>query len=103
MQVRILQPAKSTMQSGRGKSKAWLIQPVLPTARAPEALMGWVAAADSCSELHQRLRFNSCEAAVEFAQKQGWDYSVIAANERQIVPRNYLDNFRTTRPQDETS
>jgi hypothetical protein len=101
MHVRILQPAKSTMQSGRGKRKGWVIQPVLPTLRAPEPLMGWVAAADTCSELNQRLRFNSCEAAINFAKQQGWDYSVIDPQQRQIMPRNYLDNFRTTRPQDE--
>jgi hypothetical protein len=100
MHVRILQPTKSAMQSGRGKSKMWVIQPVLPTARAPEALMGWIAAGDSASELNQRLQFSSREAAIEFAAKQGWDYSVIDPQQRQITPRNYLDNFRSSRPQD---
>ncbi len=101
MNVRILQPAKSATQSGRGRSEKWLIQPVLATSRAPEPLMGWVSAGDTLSELQSSLRFSTAEEAVAFAMKQGWAYEVEVPQERQIKPRNYLDNFRTVRPQDE--
>jgi hypothetical protein len=103
MQVTILQPAPSATQSGKGKSNTWLIQPNLPTARLPEPLMGWSSAQDTISELQNRLRFATCAAAIAFAQQQGWEFTVAATAERVIKPRNYLDNFRIVRPQDETA
>jgi len=101
MQVRILRPAKSAMQSGRGKSKYWIIQPVLATPRTPDPLMGWISAGDPFSELQNKMKFASQEEAIAFATKQGWVYEVETSEQRQIKPRNYLDNFRTIRPQDE--
>ena len=99
--VRILRPAKSAMQSGRGKSQDWVIQPVLLSARMPEQVMGWVSAGDTLSEMQNKLRFATLDEAKAFADKRGWVYEVEAPAERVIKPRNYLDNFRTVRPQDE--
>lgn len=101
MKIRILQPAKSAMQSARGKSQGWIIQPVLPTARTPEPLMGWVSANDTASELLNRLSFATLQEAINFATRQGWDFNVEMPEQRKIKPRNYLDNFRTVRPEDE--
>lgn len=101
MRVRIFKPAKSAMQSGRGKTHTWLVEPELVTPRVPEPLMGWVSADDTLSELKRRLRFNSREEALAFAHKQGWETVVEEPGERRITPRNYLDNFRIVRPQDE--
>ncbi len=101
LRVRIFQPAKSTMQSGRAKSHEWSIEPELTTARTPEPVMGWASAGDTLGELKYRMHFNDKAQAIAFAEKQGWDYSVIEPAVRVITPKNYLDNFKTTRPQDE--
>jgi hypothetical protein len=94
MQVKILRPTKSAMQSGRGKSLDWVIEPILPHARQPEPLMGWIGAQDTLSELRNRLRFKTLQAAQDFATRQGWDVMIELGQERQIKPKNYLDNFR---------
>ncbi|MGB4100955.1 MAG: ETC complex I subunit [Alphaproteobacteria bacterium] len=101
MQVRIYQPTQSAMQSGRGKQKDWLVEPCLLVARTPEPLMGWSSAGDTLAELRDKLRFATRAEAVAFAVKQGWSYEVEEPEERQVKPRNYLDNFRYVRPQDE--
>lgn len=101
MRVRIYRPAKSAAQSGRAKTKEWLLEPELATPRVPEPLMGWVSAEDTLSELRRRLRFHSREEAVAFANRQGWEAVIEEPEERRITPRNYLDNFRIVRPQDE--
>ncbi|HEU0117006.1 MAG TPA: ETC complex I subunit [Alphaproteobacteria bacterium] len=101
MRVRIYRPAKSAAQAGRAKTHAWLLEPELLTPRAPESLMGWVSASDTMSEMRGRLRFRSPEEAVAFANKNGWEYVIEEPSERRITPRNYLDNFRITRPEDE--
>ncbi len=101
MHVRIYRPAKSAAQSGRGRTGTWLVAPDLPTRREPETLMGWQSAGDTLGELTERLRFPCVEDAISFARRKGWDYVVEEPAERRIGPRNYLDNFRVTRPQDE--
>jgi hypothetical protein len=101
MRVRIYKPAKSAAQSGRARTHGWLLEPELLTARVPEPLMGWLSAGDTYSEMRDRLRFQTQEEAVAFAKRNGWDYVVEPSAERRITPRNYLDNFRIVRPQDE--
>lgn len=83
------------------RSQCWAIEPELITARTPEPLMGWTSAGDTLSELKYRLLFDTREEAVAFAERQGWDYAVAETKTRKITPRNYLDNFRWLRPQDE--
>jgi hypothetical protein len=101
MRVRIYRPAKSAAQSGRGKTQAWLLEPEILTPRDPEPVMGWASAADTLGELADRMRFPTKEDAISFATRQGWDYILEEHAERRIRPRNYLDNFRAVRPQDE--
>ena len=101
MRVRIFKPAKSAAQSGRGKTHEWVLEPVLLTPRTSEPLMGWISAGDTMSELRNRLRFRTREEAIAFAKRNTWEYDLEESAERRIIPRNYLDNFRILRPQDE--
>jgi hypothetical protein len=101
MRVRILRPAKSAMQSGRAGTCEWRIEPELVTPRMPEALMGWASSGDTLGELSRRLSFKTMEEAVAFARQNRWDYVIELPAERRVRPRNYLDNFRIVRPEDE--
>lgn len=101
MRVRVYRPAKSAAQSGHAKAHHWVIEPENATPRTPEPIMGWISAEDSFSELKQSLRFPSEEDALAFVKNKGWEIIVREPNERHVRPRNYLDNFRIVRPQDE--
>jgi len=101
MRVRIYRPTKSTMQSGRARTHAWVLEPELLTARKPEPLMGWLSSGDTYSEMRDRLRFPNADEAVSFARRNGWEFILEEPAERHIPPRNYLDNFRIVRPEDE--
>ena len=92
MQVRIFRQSRNVMQSGRGKVGRWIIQPMLPTARRPDPVMGWASAGDTLSEV--RMVFSTYEQAANFAQKQGWTVMVEPVEERIVIPRNYADNFK---------
>lgn len=96
MQVRIFQPSKTTMQSGRGNTQAWVLEYEIETPRRPEPLMGWISSGDTLNQV--RLRFNTKEDAIAFAERKGWHYDVQDSRERRFVPKNYADNFRTDRP-----
>jgi len=94
--VRIFQPAKTAMPSGTAKTKAWMLEYEPATPREPDPLMGWASAGDTLNEIH--LRFDTLEAAVDFAKKHGLEYTVIPPKTRTIRPKSYADNFRSDRP-----
>jgi hypothetical protein len=94
MEVLIYKPSRNVMQSGRAKvNGAWVLEYELPTQRKPDPLMGWNSAGDTLNQV--RLKFQSAEEAVSFAEKKGWGYTVQATHERKVVPRNYADNFKS--------
>ena len=47
----IHQPAKTAMQSGRGKSKKWVVEFPRSHKVAPEPLMGWQSSADTARQV----------------------------------------------------
>jgi hypothetical protein len=101
IQVKIYKPAKTTMQSGRSKTKAWILEYELDTKRQPEPLMGWVSSGDTLNQV--RIAFDSKEEALAFAGKKGWQASVIEPKGRILKGRTYLDNFKYTPPGKNTS
>ena len=96
MKVRIYQPSKTAMQSGRAKTQTWVLEYEIETPRRPEPLMGWISSGDTLNQV--RLGFPSKEEAVAFAEKKGWAFDVAETQARRVVPKSYADNFRTDRP-----
>ncbi len=95
MQVRIYQPPKTAMQSGRANTRRWVLE-FEPTApRQVEPLMGWTSSRDTRGQV--RLRFGSSEEAVAFARKHGLMYTLERPLEKKIRPKAYADNFRYDR------
>jgi len=92
VEARIYQPAKTAMQSGRGKNRSWILDYEPATPRRPEPLMGWVSSGDTLNQV--RLTFATKDEAIAFAERKGLTYSVAEAHNRQIKPRNYGDRFR---------
>ena len=101
MHVRIYQPPKSTMQSGRAGLALWVLEYELETPRRPEPLMGWISAGDTLNQV--RLNFPSSADAVAFATRKGWTCTVEEAQTRIIRPRSYADNFKPTQPPEEAA
>jgi hypothetical protein len=95
MQVRIYQPPKTAMQSGRANARLWVMEFEPTAARQVEPLMGWTSSADTRAQL--RLRFDTLEEAVAYAHKEGLMYSIEQSRERTIKPKAYSDNFRYDR------
>jgi hypothetical protein len=93
--VRIYRPAKSTMQSGWGNTREWVMEFEPDQPEHHEPLMGWVSSADTKGQV--RLRFESEEEAIAYAQRQGYEFSVIEPETRHIKPKSYADNFRWNR------
>ena len=91
MKVRIYRPAKTAMQSGVGKTKQWMLEPVSREPMSSDPLMGWSSMKDTTREL--RLRFVSCEDAVRYAKENALEYAIETPCERSVQPKSYAANF----------
>lgn len=91
MQVRIYQPPKSAMQSGRANTRRWLLEYEPETAKSLDPVMGWTASLDTNEQL--RMWFGSKEEAVDYATRKGLMYSVESSQERRVRPKSYGENF----------
>jgi len=91
--ARIFRPARSAMQSGRAGTRDWILELEPGSPVSIEPLMGWAASNDPLQQVS--LHFGSREAAIAFAEKEGWPYRVSEPKERKIrQPKSYADNFR---------
>ena len=88
--ARIYIPAKTAMQSGRGKLKKWVLEfDTRDTSINP--LMGWESSTDTLEEVV--LRFSSKEKAIEYAESNNISYKVIEPKKKEFVIKSYADNF----------
>ncbi len=95
-EVRIYKPAKTAMQSGRGNTRAWVLEYEPGSAKETDPFRGWAGSADTRSQV--RLRFPSKEEAVAFAKKNGMNFRVQESKSRRIRPKSYSENFAYKRP-----
>ncbi len=99
MRARIFQPARNAMTSGMGKSRQWVLEFAPVQAREVDPLMGWTGSGDTQSQV--RLKFDSREAAEEYARAHGIDAQIFEPHKRRANIRagGYGENFATTRRQ----
>ena len=88
--ARIYKPTKTAMQSGRGKSKNWLLEfDTLDNGINP--LMGWESSKDTMSEI--KITFSTKIQAINYAKKNNIDYYIIEPQKTKIIKKSYADNF----------
>jgi ETC complex I subunit conserved region. len=97
MSARIYRPAKTAMQSGTANTRAWRLDfdPEIP--RTIDPIMGYTSSADMKQQI--RLRFDTKEEAIAYAERHGIPYRVIEPKEPKRRRVAYSDNFRFDRKQ----
>ena len=90
--ARIYQRPKNAMQSGRARTAEWVLEFEPAEAKKPDPLTGWAGSGDTREQV--RLSFPTCDAAVEYATREGFDHHVVPAPERKLKLQAYADNFR---------
>jgi hypothetical protein len=97
MRARIYKPARNAMQSGTARTKHWVLEFAPASPREVDPLMGWTSSADTQSQV--RLRFDTKEAAVDYARDHGIEAVVLESKARKPVirARGYGENFATDR------
>jgi hypothetical protein len=91
MQARIYQPAKPAVQSGRFKTRQWIVEFEPQARKEADRLIGWVGSDDTQQQV--QLHFPSKEAAIAYCEKRGILYVVADPQARVVRPKSYADNF----------
>lgn len=95
--VRIYAPAKAPTQSGVENTGFWKIEFVHGD-RWSNPLMGWTGTSDPLTNM--KLQFSTKEAAIKFAEQEGYTYEPVAPPQKaKIKPKTYSDNFIWKGPQ----
>jgi hypothetical protein len=97
MLARIFKPSKTAMQSGRAKTKDWVLEFAPQSARLPDPLMGWSVTTDP--QRLVSLSFDTKEQAIEYAEKHGIPFRLIEPKLARPVIKAYADNFAYNRKQ----
>ncbi|MFN3514533.1 MAG: ETC complex I subunit [Phenylobacterium sp.] len=95
MLARIYRPAKNAMQSGRAKTKDWVLEFAPKAPRRPDPLMGWTLTADTDGQV--RLSFDTKEEAIAYAQNRGIAFQLIEPKAQKRIIKAYADNFAFNR------
>ncbi|OAY51030.1 NADH dehydrogenase [ubiquinone] iron-sulfur protein 4, mitochondrial [Manihot esculenta] len=96
--VLIYSPARTATQQGSGKVGRWKID-FLSTHKWENPLMGWTSTGDPYANVGDAaLSFDSAEAAMAFAEKYGWEYTVKKRHTPLLKPKSYADNFKWKGP-----
>ena len=93
--ARISRPARSAMQQGQAKTKAWMLEFEPASALRPDNLMGWAGGGDTNHQV--RLRFASQADAVAYCTKHGIAHDIATGHDRVVKPKSYADNFKWDR------
>ena len=88
--AKIYIPSKTAMQSGRGKTKKWVLSFETKNTKT-NPLMGWESGEDTLSEVI--LEFSSKEKAINYAKKNSILYQVIEPKKSNFIIKSYADNF----------
>jgi hypothetical protein len=80
------------MQSGQAGTRSWVLDYEREEPQRIEPLMGWTSSADMKQQV--RLRFDTREEAIAFAEREGIPYRVFEPNLPQRRRIAYADNFK---------
>ena len=88
--AKIYKPSKTSMQSGIGKTKNWILE-YIDKKTGINPLMGWESSTHTLSEV--KLEFSTKENAIRYAKKNKLTFELIEPKEKKIIKKSYADNF----------
>jgi hypothetical protein len=95
VQAKIYRPAKSAMQSGKARSRQWVLEFSSTVSIFIDPVMGWNGSNDTLHQL--KLTFRSLESALAYAKAKNLEVEIETAHNPAFMPKSYADNFRYDR------
>jgi hypothetical protein len=93
--ARIYKPARNAMQSGKAKTRDWVLEFEPRDAKRLDPLMGWAGSSDTLGQV--TLNFATREEAIAYAKKHGIEFDLEMPHTTKLKPKSYADNFRFDR------
>ena len=90
--ARIIEEQRKTTQSGKARQGCWTLEFERQEAQRPDPLTGWNGSGDTKTQV--RLRFDSKEEALAYAERNGFTVHLIPAAAAKLKIQAYADNFR---------
>ena len=90
--ARIIEEQRKTTQSGRAQQGLWTLEFERQEPQRPDPLTGWNGSGDTKTQI--RLRFNSKEEALAYAQRKDFEVHLVPAAPVTMKIQAYADNFR---------
>tara|TARA_B100000945_G_scaffold262935_1_gene221611 strand:+ start:1026 stop:1310 length:285 start_codon:yes stop_codon:yes gene_type:complete len=88
--AKIYIPSKTATQSGRGKTKKWMLK--FDTRHGvTNPLMGWESGDDTMNEVI--LEFSTKDKAINYAKNNNIHYELIEPKKSDFIIKSYADNF----------
>ena len=100
MTARIYSPARTAMQSGKGKTDDWVLEHEPETKRTADPLMGWTSTVETVTQV--KLTFETLEEAEAYCRKNGIAYVVQEPSPVRPQKKSYSDNFKFGRSENWT-
>lgn len=95
MRARIYKPARNAMQSGKARTKMWVLEYEPERAREIDPLMGWTSSSDMRQQV--QLEFDTAEEAIAYATRHEIPFDVFEPQKPMARAKSYADNFRFDR------
>ncbi|NWG45966.1 MAG: ETC complex I subunit [Alphaproteobacteria bacterium] len=95
MFARIYRPARTAMQSGRGKTRSWILEFEPESPREVEPFMGWTSSRDTLQQVS--LTFSTKAEAIAYARAHKIPHRVFEPRDRSAKRKSYSDNFAYNR------
>ena len=95
MRARIYRPSKSAMQSGKARTKSWVLEYEPERPRQLDPLMGWTGSSDMLQQV--TLEFDTSEEAMAYAEAHAIPYQVFEPHAPRPRAKSYSENFRYDR------
>ena len=95
MLARIYKPSKSSMSSGRARTRDWVLEFDSVAGRGNDPLMGWISSSDMDGQV--KMFFETEQEAVAYCKANAVAFQVEQEKPRRHVIKAYADNFAANR------
>lgn len=95
LRARLYKPSKTSMQSGKAKTKFWLLEFLSAPNFFKDELTGWTGSTNTL--LQVKLKFQTKHEAIQYAQHHKIELFIEEPKLMHLHPKAYSNNFRFDR------
>ena len=88
--AKIYQPVKTAMQSGRARTKFWILEFTKSNSNK-DFVMGWTSSSNTGEQI--KLKFETQEQAIAYAKENNIQFDLTTHKKNKLIIKAYADNF----------